>query len=330
MQTDWLIDFRTLAETRNFSRAARLRHITQPAFSRRIRSLEDWAEATLVDRSCHPTQLTPAGDLLLARVPGLIASIQRTHAMLRSHTPSSHDTLAFAASPWLASGFFPGWITGLSDALNPTSTRMTVLEPRAGLQHLVDGHCDLLLVHACDDLPLAREAAACEFLSLGHERLLPCSRPQASGAPLHSLPGHSRQPQAYLAHATDTELARTVESALRRQSHTTHLHRVFECDSLDTLKAMALAGAGIAFLPESHIHREMEQGLLVPAGDALDVVLEVRLLRRRPAPESIQGAPSARLWSRLLARLGASVSPVPADRAAAGQQRTHPELAELT
>lgn len=154
MQTDWLIDFRTLAETRNFSRAARLRHITQPAFSRRIRSLEDWAEATLVDRSCHPTQLTPAGDLLLARVPGLIASIQRTHAMLRSHTPSSHDTLAFAASPWLASGFFPGWITGLSDALNPTSTRMTVLEPRAGLQHLVDGHCDLLLVHACDDLPL--------------------------------------------------------------------------------------------------------------------------------------------------------------------------------
>jgi LysR family transcriptional regulator, hypochlorite-specific transcription factor HypT len=329
MQTDWLIDFRTLAETRNFSRAARLRHITQPAFSRRIRSLEDWAEATLVDRSCHPTQLTPAGDLLLARVPGLIASIQRTHVMLRSHTPSSHDTLAFAASPWLASGFFPAWITGLYDALNHTCTRMTVLEPQAGLQHLVDGNCDLLLVHACDDLPPSREAAACEFLSLGQERLLPCSRPQASGAPLHSLPGHSRQPLAYLAHATDTELARTVESALRRQPHTAHLQRVFECDSLDTLKAMALTGAGIAFLPESHIHRELEQGLLVQAGDALDVVLEVRLLRRRPAPESIQGAPSARLWSRLLARLGAQVSPVPADRAAAGQQRTHPELVEL-
>jgi DNA-binding transcriptional LysR family regulator len=42
MNLSWLHDFLALAETGNFSRAADARHMTQPAFSRRIRALEDW------------------------------------------------------------------------------------------------------------------------------------------------------------------------------------------------------------------------------------------------------------------------------------------------
>jgi DNA-binding transcriptional LysR family regulator len=42
MDLDWLKDFLVLAEKRNFSRAADARNVTQPAFSRRIRALEDW------------------------------------------------------------------------------------------------------------------------------------------------------------------------------------------------------------------------------------------------------------------------------------------------
>ena len=45
MESKWLEDFISLAETRSFSRAAEARHVTQPAFSRLIRSLEtDMAE----------------------------------------------------------------------------------------------------------------------------------------------------------------------------------------------------------------------------------------------------------------------------------------------
>jgi DNA-binding transcriptional LysR family regulator len=64
METKWLEDFVSLAETRSFSRSAQLRHVTQPAFSRRIQSLEAWAGTDLVDRSSYPTRLTPAGETL--------------------------------------------------------------------------------------------------------------------------------------------------------------------------------------------------------------------------------------------------------------------------
>ena len=59
METKWLEDFVSLAETRSFSRSAQLRHVTQPAFSRRIQALEAWAGIDLVDRSSYPTRLTP-------------------------------------------------------------------------------------------------------------------------------------------------------------------------------------------------------------------------------------------------------------------------------
>ena len=67
METKWLEDFVSLAETRSFSRSAQLRHVTQPAFSRRIQSLEAWAGTDLVDRSAYPTRLTAAGETLHAQ-----------------------------------------------------------------------------------------------------------------------------------------------------------------------------------------------------------------------------------------------------------------------
>ena len=47
MNLSWLEDFLALAASGNFSRAAQERHMTQPAFSRRIRALEEWLGATL-------------------------------------------------------------------------------------------------------------------------------------------------------------------------------------------------------------------------------------------------------------------------------------------
>ena len=44
MDLDWLKDFLALAEQGNFSRAADVRNVTQPAFGRRIRAMEDWIE----------------------------------------------------------------------------------------------------------------------------------------------------------------------------------------------------------------------------------------------------------------------------------------------
>src|ERR1700741_1071781 len=106
METKWLEDFVSLAETRSFSRSAQLRHVTQPAFSRRIQSLEAWAGTDLVDRSSYPTRLTPAGETLYGQSMEILQALQSTRAMLRGHGTGARDMVEFAVPHTLAFTFF--------------------------------------------------------------------------------------------------------------------------------------------------------------------------------------------------------------------------------
>ena len=60
MELKWLEDLLVLLEERSISRAAARRHVTQPAYSRRIRQLEAWLGVELVDRSTKPIKIRDA------------------------------------------------------------------------------------------------------------------------------------------------------------------------------------------------------------------------------------------------------------------------------
>src|SRR5437016_3574648 len=93
VETKWLEDFVSLAETRSFSRSAQLRHVTQPAFSRRIQSLEAWAGIDLVDRSSYPTRLTPAGETFHSQSLEILGTLQATRNMMRGHQVTGQDMI---------------------------------------------------------------------------------------------------------------------------------------------------------------------------------------------------------------------------------------------
>src|ERR1700709_2896912 len=117
METKWLRGFVRPAATRSFSRSAQLRHVTQPAFSRRIQALEAWAGIDLVDRSSYPTRLTPAGETLHAQALEILGSLQTTRNMMRGHKAGGHDMIEFAVQHPVAFTFFPNWVVSLRKRL---------------------------------------------------------------------------------------------------------------------------------------------------------------------------------------------------------------------
>ena len=58
MNTQILQDALTLIEEGTMSAAAARRNVTQPAFSRRIKALEEWLGVTLVERFANRVELT--------------------------------------------------------------------------------------------------------------------------------------------------------------------------------------------------------------------------------------------------------------------------------
>ncbi|MCK7499828.1 MAG: LysR family transcriptional regulator [Comamonadaceae bacterium] len=130
METKWLEDFVSLAETRSFSRSAQLRHVTQPAFSRRIQALEAWAGIDLVDRSSVP-DAAHAGrrDLPRAGAGDPRRRCSRARNLMRSHQAGGQDMIEFAVPHTLAFTFFPHWLMDLrqrfGDVKTPADRRST-------------------------------------------------------------------------------------------------------------------------------------------------------------------------------------------------------------
>lgn len=302
METKWLEDFVSLAETRSFSRSAQLRHVTQPAFSRRIQALEAWAGTDLVDRSSYPTRLTPAGKTMYEQALEMLQSLQSTRTMLRAHVSAGKGMVGFAVPHTLAFTFFPNWVSAVHEKFGPFRSRLFALNVHDAVMRLVEGGCDLLIAYYHSSQPFQLDASRYEMVSLGHEVLAPYSKPDADGNPIYVLPGRQGQPLPYLGYAAGAYLGRVTELILKESGEAVHLERVYETDMAEGLKAMALEGHGVAFLPYSAVRGELESGRLVsavPKGmQGFQMDMEVRAYREKIAADAPQGGAAA-LWSFL-------------------------------
>jgi LysR family transcriptional regulator, hypochlorite-specific transcription factor HypT len=314
METKWLEDFVSLAETHSFSRSAQLRHVTQPAFSRRIQSLEAWAGTDLVDRSSYPTRLTPAGETLYGQALEVLQALQSTRAMLRGHTAADEDVVDFAVPHSLAFNFFPGWMVSLRASFGPMKSRLMALNVHDAVMRLVEGHCHVLVAYHHESQPLQLDANRYETVLLGHEVLAPFVRPDdRGGAPMFRLPGSPHRALPYLGYAAGAYMGRLVDGILRQSAVPVHLDRVYETDMAEGLKAMAVEGLGIAFLPQGAVQAELRAGRLVSAATAatgpLSTTMEVRAYRERPPAGMAARGSAAALWTHLLAHASTVLPP---------------------
>jgi len=144
LDLDWLEDFLALTETGNFSRAAQARSIAQPAFSRHIRSLEEWAGVELVDRSQHPASPTPAGEVIVDVARDVVLRLSQARARAQEAHEQAGRSLRFAATHVLSLSFFPAWLQRIEQHLRL----------QLGPIHMVSDS-----FQACEELMLRRRGA---------------------------------------------------------------------------------------------------------------------------------------------------------------------------
>jgi len=303
METKWLEDFVSLAETRSFSRSAQLRHVTQPAFSRRIQSLEAWAGIDLVDRSSYPTRLTPAGETLHGQALEVLGSLQTARNMMRGHKSAGHDMIEFAVPHSLAFTFFPHWVMDLRKRFDGLKSRLIALNVHDAVMHLTEGSCDLLMAYHHPSQPLQLNPERYEMLSLGHETLIACTKPDAQGQPLFRLGSAGGRGVPFLSYAEGAYLGRLVEVITKLSPEPLHLEPIYETDMAEGLKAMAVEGHGLAFLPASSVRKEFKSKRLVRAAapGAHELTMDIRIYRERPELARHNKPGALALWDFLAA-----------------------------
>lgn len=299
MDLKWLEDFLCLARTGNFSRAAEERNVTQSAFSRRIKALEMGLGVALIDRSTYPTSLTPAGKMVRESAEEVVRSMTQLREELRLRARGDSKTVTFAAQHTVSLWFFPAWLKQLETQTRPLATRLLADNLHNCVQSLAEGNCDFLLCfHYPGASPLLDEGQY-PILKLGEDRLIPVTAPDPERGALYRLPGNRHAPIPLLAYSAEVFLGNTVTRMLKERKKTSHLIKTHENAMAEALKALAVEGLGLAWLPHISIKRELRSGRLVRAGDeSWDVPLEIRIYR---GPEGVRPEVDA-IWSQLTAQ----------------------------
>jgi DNA-binding transcriptional LysR family regulator len=291
MDLDWLKDFLALAEHRTFSRAAEARHVTQPAFSRRIRALEGWVGTPLFLRGAQGAVPTAAGHCFQPRAEDLLRGLDRARREARRAGERSGASLAIAATHALSFTFFPGWIRSRVQfealgALNLISDSMEACEAI-----MLAGEVQFLLCHYHADAPTRLDDGRFESALVGRDRLVPLCAPSADGTPVWPLSAPGR-PARYLAYGSASGLGRILAASGVAGGQ----EAVFTSHLAATLMTMAREGYGVAWLPLTLVEEALERGQLVRAGpETLEVAVEIRLFR---SPESRTDAADV-FWRRI-------------------------------
>ncbi|MEW6641585.1 MAG: LysR substrate-binding domain-containing protein [Pseudomonadota bacterium] len=299
MDLSWLEDYLAIIDCGGFSRAAEKRNISQPAFSRRVRALEDWVGAPLFDRSTHSVALTAAGERFRPVAEETLRRLYLGREEALEASRASAGTLRFAATNALSLTFFPAWLRGVEQRASLGEGVRLVADTMAACERIMlQGQAQFLLCHHHPAAQTQLDSQQFRSAHLGDDMLVPVCAPDPSqpDRPRYPLPGDAARPLPHLAYSSESGMGRIVEAVRGAGGPPAFLHAGFTSHVATVLVAMAREGRGIAWSPLSLVADDFAAGRLVRAGGAeWEIPIEIRLFRARAR----QSAAAERFWALL-------------------------------
>ena len=266
MDLNWLQDFVCLARTLNFTRAAEERNITQPAFSRRIKSLENWIGVPLIRRSSYPVQLSEAGLQFLPIARDTMAELTDIRQTLRAQERGNAAFQRFAVLHTISFNFLSRRIGEMEAEIPNLRVRVYSDNLRTCCQMLSDGTCDFLLYYSHRGVQPAFDEASFERKDIGSEQIIPVAQSEAARQFGWSLDAPGETPIPYLGYDPSSFLGTVVDQTIGSREPPLALRYM---DALtEAIKRRTMSGGGISWLPESAVAAEIADGRITRVGGA--------------------------------------------------------------
>ncbi len=273
MRLEWIEDLLAVLDSGSLARAAERRFLTQSAFTRRVRLIEDSIGATLFDRSRTPVPLLPGVQALEPNLRDLAAQLRRLREALAHAASPGARTLTFVCQHAITTTFSP-WIVRALTARGEISMRVRSGNRDECLLLLLAGEADFSVMYETPGARLPTLPGSFDAVTLGTDRLVPVCAPALR--PLASepvIPTISYPSDVFLGQVFDRSVAPRLPDGVATSS------RAETALTLAMLQ-FALNEIGIAWLPQSLVTEDLQQGRLVRLDDVLPTqAMEVRMIR---------------------------------------------------
>lgn len=289
MELKWLDDLVALAESPSLTEAARRRNVTQPAFTRRIKAIERWLGAEVVDRTRKPAQARPLITRRLDSLKSLASDLRR----LREEVLESQETprrVVIATQHALTVGFVPAVLSRAQATEANVTFRLRSANRDECFGLLMTRQAHVMVAYETDRLPVTTDETLVEKLRLADDWLVPVATPGvAAGEQLYG--SGARRPLRIVTYPRDVFFGAILhEELMAPLAARFQLHTVCETALVPGVLQLALSGVGIAWVPLRLAEPAITSGALLDLSESLGrSFLQIVATRLRAARSRVAG-----------------------------------------
>ncbi len=295
MQLDWIDDILAVIETGSLTRAAEQRFLTQSAFTRKIRTIEERIGSALVDRSCKPVTILPGVRALEPELRELSGRLRRLQHDLKVSAEAGGNDVTFACQHAITTTISPWVVKQLTSSLD-FSVRVRSGNLDNCLMLLLSGEADFAITYESPGDADSLMPQAFDAQAVGEDILVPVASPNL-------IAGFGKGEIPLIAYPSDVFLGQIVSRFVLPVLPDNILLSP-KAETALTLAACeyALDGIGVAWLPLTLVRKHLEKGMLERIPELPQQELNIVLIRL----SSQKSGRHDRVWDHLI---GAAAPP---------------------
>lgn len=249
--------FCTVAETRSFSKASEIIHLTQPAVSLQIQALEETYETKLFDRSSSTVTLTPAGEILYKYAKEILTLYAQADKDIGEITGLVKGSIAIGASTTIGNYLLPSVISEFKEKNPKIKIHLIVGNTKRIVELLNAGNLDLGLVESeVTKYKIMSERLLSDELAL----IVPIAHPWAKKKEISVL-DIIKEPFIFREEGSGTR--QVIEKHLsKRGISPQHMNITTVLGSTEAIKESVENGTGISIMSKWAVRREMRYGAI--------------------------------------------------------------------
>jgi len=244
-----LESFCAAAETGSLSKAAEALHLSQPAITRQIKSLEAQLGAVLLNRTPQGVELTPAGQAVLPHARAALAAVAACRHAAAEASGTGPGRLRIAAGMMITLYTLPPVIAAFRAAYPSIPVDLLPGSHQDVLEQLIEYRADVAFIASDVSAPGAKA------IRLFSDPMLLVSHPQSE--PVERLA--DLQGRTLMVLHPRAGMRQEVERALADHGVTC---RLVEHPTVETIKTAVMLQMGVAVLPASAVREEVRAGRL--------------------------------------------------------------------
>jgi len=246
MDTQSLKAFIEVVESGSFSEAAEILHLTQPAVSKRIASLEQQLDCKLFDRIGRHISLTEAGKALLPKAQRILQSVDEARHSIRDLQGSVSGNLSLGISHHIGLHRLPPVLQSFSKRYPQVKLDIDFMDSEQAYEQILHGKIELAVVTLAQSQPEPFQ-----------QRIIWLDDLRVTVAPDHPLNTTQPVTLAKLSQYTailpglNTYTGQIIKNRFQQQD--LKLDVSMATNYLETIKMMVSIGLGWSVLPQTMI-----------------------------------------------------------------------------